>query len=59
MWRPVLLFDQIQSEFIFIFQDLLQKNIIYVYLATELFIDKDVSKTDETLHEECHLKRRK
>jgi hypothetical protein len=59
VWRPVLLFDQIQSEFIFIFQDLLQKIIIYATLAPELFIDKDVSKTDETLHEECHLKRRK
>ena len=38
---------------------MLQNIIIYVTLATELFIDKDVSKTDETLHEECHLKRRK
>jgi hypothetical protein len=24
-----------------------------------LFVDKDVSKTDETLHDECHLKQRK
>ena len=28
-------------------------------LTTELFMHKDVSKTDETLDEECHLKRRK
>jgi hypothetical protein len=41
------------------FYDLCRKNIIYVTLTTELFIDKDVSKTDETFHEECHLKRRK
>jgi len=33
--------------------------IISFTLTTELFIDKDVSKTDEILHEECHLKRRK
>ena len=59
MWRPVLLFDQTQSEIFYFFQDLLQNIIIYVTLATELFIDKDVSKTNETLHEERHLKRRK
>jgi hypothetical protein len=41
------------------FYDLCRKNIIYVTLTTELFIDKDVSKTDETFHEECHLKRKK
>ena len=34
------------------------KNIIYVTLTTELFIDKDASKTDDTFHEECHLKRK-
>jgi len=38
---------------------LLRIFFIYVTLTTELFIDKDVSKTDETLQEECHLKRRK
>jgi len=28
-------------------------------MTTELFINKDVSKTDETLHEECIFKYRK
>ena len=28
-------------------------------MTTELFIDKDVCKTDETLHQECILKCRK
>jgi len=51
--------DQSQLNFFLIFQDLLRKIIIYATLTTELFIDKDVSKTDENLHEECHLKQRK
>jgi hypothetical protein len=30
------------------------------YLSTRhMFIDKDISKTDEILHDECHLKQRK
>jgi hypothetical protein len=33
--------------------------IFNVIMKTELFINKDVRKTDETLHEECHLKQRK
>jgi hypothetical protein len=28
-------------------------------MTTELFIDKDVSKTDETLHDECIFKCRR
>ena len=41
------------------FYDLCLKNIIFVTLTTDLFTDKNVSKTDETFHEECHLRRRK
>ena len=33
--------------------------IFYEFMTTELFINKDVSKTDETLHDECIVKCRK
>jgi hypothetical protein len=34
-------------------------DFFYEFITTELFIDKDVSKTDETLHDECTFKCRK
>jgi hypothetical protein len=34
-------------------------DFFYEFMTTELFIDKDVSKTDETLHDECIFKCRK
>jgi hypothetical protein len=34
-------------------QYLLQKMIFYEFMTTELFINKDVSKTYESLHDEC------
>jgi hypothetical protein len=36
-----------------------QKFVFYEFMATELFMDKEISKTDETLHEECIFKCRK
>ena len=47
------------NQHILIYQDVLRKMIISFALTTYLFVDKDVSKTDETLHDECHLKQRK
>jgi hypothetical protein len=36
-----------------------ENRFVYEFMTTELFIDKDVSKTDETLHDECIFKNRK
>jgi hypothetical protein len=36
-----------------------ENRFVYEFMTTELFIDKDVSKTDETLHDECIFKSRK
>ena len=59
VWRLVLIVSYSSIKIVLIDQDLLQNRIISFTLNTELFIDKDVSKTGETLHEECHLKLRK
>ena len=36
-----------------------KNDFVFKFMTTELFIIKDASKTDETLHDECSFKCRK
>ena len=50
-----LLSDQLQPEIVNLTR-FVTKNVFFLILTTELFINKYVIKTDETLHLDCHLK---
>jgi hypothetical protein len=48
--------DQTELEIVNFINICFEDRFFYEFMTTEFFIDKDVSKTDETLHEECILK---
>ena len=50
--------DQIELEIVNLI-NICYKIDFYEFMTIELFINKDVSKTDETLHDECIFKCRK
>jgi hypothetical protein len=45
--------DQPELEIVNFINICFENRFVYEFMTTELFIDKDVSKTDETLHDEC------
>ena len=45
--------DQTELEIVNFINICFENRFVYEFMTTELFIDKDVSKTDETLHDEC------
>jgi hypothetical protein len=51
--------DQTELEIVNFINICFENRFFYEFMTTELFIDKDVSKTDETLHGECIFKSRK
>ena len=51
--------DQTELEIVNFINICFENRFFYEFMTTELFIDKDVSKTDETLHDECIFKSRK
>ena len=51
--------DQTELEIVNFINIIFENRFFYEFMTTELFVDKDVSKTNETLHEECILKCRK
>ena len=63
MYRVTSFFNRVieLNQKILILSKFLTKNVFFFILTytTELFINKDVSKTDETLHDECIFKCRK
>jgi hypothetical protein len=48
--------DQTELEIVNFINIIFGNRFFYEFMTTELFVDKDVSKTNETLHEECILK---
>jgi hypothetical protein len=45
--------DQTELEMVNLINICFENRFVYEFMTTELFIDKDVSKTDETQHDEC------